>query len=193
MVGINPRSWCHTFWCGPIWSSLLPNSTSWFDWVEFSFGFLFFTTRRVCHFRSCDRFEEFVFQFHGPLSFAHYYRHFVPPHPVNSYPIVDISLWTSLTREQLLMVGLYFNDVTVGSSAATILIYGGFCFVGGEQGSFSVCCYAEVQPTCLKQKSPCFQVFRHFLANHAIQHRAVCEHHRHGWILPYVLLGHPLL
>ena len=116
-------------WCCPTWSSHLPTQHPGFGWILFALIFLLNgrTFWTVLHRWSDDCFEEFVFQFYGHLPIAHHPRYFLPLHPLDSYPVVDISMWTSLTREQ-------WPDVFEGCHCWQFSInkvYSGFCIICG--------------------------------------------------------------
>ena len=119
-----------------------------------------------------------VFQFHWHLPIAHHPGYFLPLHPSDSYPIVDINMWTSLTREQ-------WPDACEGCRCRQFSInnhYCGVCIICGARQVFCLCS-ADLQPMPLKHQSPWSQVFIHFFASHSTQHQVVREHHRPGWII----------
>ena len=128
-----PPSWCLHFWCGPTWSSLLPISTS------------SFRLNLVCsHLSSLrpnilNRMSSLVWWLFWRLCLsvpiAHHTGHFLPLHPSDSYPIVDISLWTSLTREQWPEVfeGCHCWEFSINK------LYCGFCVICGARQVFCLC------------------------------------------------------
>ena len=92
-----------------------PSQHPLFGLIYFVLIFLVYgpTFRTVRHRWSDDCFEDFVFQFHGHLPITHYPGYFLPLHPPDSDPIVDISL---------LLLLFVWNTLTVSLSVSTTIL-----------------------------------------------------------------------